>query len=407
MRFIPTVRRSRKSVVESLLATALLGLLACSDRTLTSRALEPTPAKVPEVAATVIGPKQVVFDTRSGCELVDIPDAPARAFRDDRGLTHLIASHWVARAQIGPDLDHLRRDCHVIYRSPKDPDPSHFQYNNWLYSFYTEDGRRIAALVHSEFDADEIPGLCATPKDSNNCWWNTVTFAESLDGGFSFKPPVPPSNLIAAVPYRYVVGNRDSAYGYTEPSNIVKVGGLYYALINNWPYKDQKYGPCLIRTSDLHDPGSWRAWDGTDFVILFANPYRASVAKPAEHVCEPVYPGSADTLVQHAGTGNFISTQLATDDRFRGPPGFYIESSRDLTHWSKPSLLVSFSDLRTADGPGKWTYGYDSLIDPSSADRNFSTVSDEPYFYYVRMDGDHPPYSRVLFRRKIRLQFGQ
>jgi len=120
-----------------------------------------------------------------------------------------------------------------------------------------------------------------------------------------------------------------------------------------------------------------------------------------------MYPGSADTLVQHIGTGNFISTQLAPDDRFGGPPGFYIESSRDLIHWSKPSLLVAYSELRTADGPGKWTYGYDSLIDPTSTDRNFSTVSDEPYFYYVRMDGDHPPYSRVLFRRQIRLRFSK
>jgi DNA-binding response OmpR family regulator/S1-C subfamily serine protease len=50
------------------------------------------------------------------------------------------------------------------------------------------------------------------------------------------------------------------------------------------------------------------------------------------------------------------------------------------------------------------TYGYDSLLDPDSTDRNFSTVSDTPYLYYVRMDGNHPPYVRALFRRRVRLQ---
>jgi hypothetical protein len=31
------------------------------------------------------------------------------------------------------------------------------------------------------------------------------------------------------------------------------------------------------------------------------------------------------------------------------------------------------------------------------------TITDAPYLYYVRMDGNHPPYQRVLFRQKIKL----
>lgn len=366
----------------------------------------PAPPAPPVVSASVTGPRQTVFDTRNSCEQIDIPDAPARAFRDDRNIVHLIATHYVARAALGPNLNQVKHDCRVVYRSPKDPDPSHFQDNNWLYSFYTEDGRRIAALVHSEYDADEIPKMCATPKDPNNCWWNTVTFAQSLDGGYSFAVPAPPKNLVAAIPYRYVVGNRASAYGYNTPTNIMKIGGFYYALFNDWPYKAQKYGPCVVRTSDVFSPGSWRAWDGKDFTIRFADPYRENVAKPEEHVCEPVLAGAAESLVLHAETGNFISTQYAPDNRFGGPAGFYIQASRDLMHWSKPTLLAKLSELQATDGPGKWTYDYVSLIDPTSTDRNFATVSDHPYMYYVRSDGIHPPYVRVLFRRQVSLHFG-
>jgi hypothetical protein len=398
-------------IVEILWAPALLALISSLflgylfnvwPRTPAAGAI---PAAVPTLSGEVIGAAQVVFNTRDACEEIDIPDQAARAFRDDRGTVHLIASHYVARAMIGPSLDEVSHNCHVIYSSPRDPNPSNFQDNNWLSSFYSPDGRRIVALVHSEYDADEIPGMCATPNDTNNCWWNTVTFAESVDGGYSFKVPAPPQNLVAALPYRYVVGNRAGAYGYFGPTNIMKVGGFYYSLINEWDYKAQKSGACLIRTSDVFDPRSWRAWDGKGFNVHFADPYRETIEKPEELVCEPVLTVAVDGLLQHPRSGNFIVTQLIPDDRF-GPPGFYVQASHDLMHWSTPSLLVKFNDLLVADGPGKWTYAYVSLLDPASTDRNFSTVSDTPYVYYVRSDTD-PPYGRVLFRRQVKLEFGR
>jgi len=33
------------------------------------------------------------------------------------------------------------------------------------------------------------------------------------------------------------------------------------------------------------------------------------------------------------------------------------------------------------------------------------TITDSPYLHYVRMDGNHPPYQRVLFRQKIKLNW--
>jgi len=51
------------------------------------------------------GSTVAVFDTgKDSCEQIDIPDAAARAFRDDKGTVHLIASHYVTRAGLGPTL---------------------------------------------------------------------------------------------------------------------------------------------------------------------------------------------------------------------------------------------------------------------------------------------------------------
>ena len=54
---------------------------------------------------------------------------------------------------------------------------------------------------------------------------------------------------------------------------------------------------------------------------------------------------------------------------------------------------------------GNWSYAYFSLIDPKSTDSSYMTITDSPYLYYVRMDGDHPPYQRILFRQKIKLDW--
>src|SRR3546814_2847757 len=71
----------------------------------------------PRVVVPLDGPEQTVFDwSRDACETWDVPDVPARAFRDAGGTVHLIASHNVNRASIGSNLDTLRRDCTVIFK---------------------------------------------------------------------------------------------------------------------------------------------------------------------------------------------------------------------------------------------------------------------------------------------------
>jgi len=358
----------------------------------------------PKLSAAFVGSAQPVFDSHQGCDDLDIPDQPPRAFRDDQNDVHLIASHYVVRAMVGPTMDTVKHDCRVIYRSPEDPDPSHFQHRNWLTSFYGVKGRGIAVLVHSEFEADKVPGMCATPNDTNSCWWNTVTFASSEDNGYTFHVPKPPRNLVASLPYPYAIGNRASAYGYESPTNILKVNDFYYALVNDWPYKAQQYGPCLIRTADVFDPGSWRAWNGSDFNGRFINPYEETNARAEDHVCPPVFSGAADSLVRHEPTGYFIATQYAPDNRF-GPPGFYLSTSADLIHWSEAVLVAKTSELLAQEGAGNWYYAYFSLIDPASSDRNFSAITSMPYVYYVRFEKNDPPYTRVLFRRQIKIEF--
>src|SRR5438552_160428 len=109
----------------------------------------------------ITGAPQIVFDwSRDACEPRDIPDEPARAFRDDRGVVHLIASHYVSRQATGPSLGQVRHRCAVIMRSAYDRRPQIYSYKEWLFAPYAVGGSDVVALVHDEYHGSEIPGEC-------------------------------------------------------------------------------------------------------------------------------------------------------------------------------------------------------------------------------------------------------
>ena len=75
------------------------------------------------------------------------------------------------------------------------------------------------------------------------------------------------------------------------PSSILKdprSGYLYVMALANWGQNvgAQEGGQCLLRTKDITDPGSWRAWNGSGFsVSVNASPVVAPVPDPDAHTC--------------------------------------------------------------------------------------------------------------------------
>jgi hypothetical protein len=71
------------------------------------------------------GPPELVFDwTTSRCEDYDLPDVPARAFRDADGQVQLLASNDTNRRSVGPDFDHLVHDCTPAMPPAQSADPA-------------------------------------------------------------------------------------------------------------------------------------------------------------------------------------------------------------------------------------------------------------------------------------------
>jgi hypothetical protein len=334
------------------------------------------------------GPEETVFDwTVDACELWDIPDSPPRAFRDGHGNVRLIAANATNRFMVGRSLDTLEHRCRIALPSANDADPGKFDDKAWIGATYAN-GNTVYALAHQEYQGHTHPGMCSSG-EYEKCWYNSITFAASRDGGATFQPPTPPAHLVASVPYRY---EQDAGpYGLFEPSNIVRnpKDGHYYVLVRAEAFADQRYGSCLLRTRNLSDPRSWRAWDGDGFNVRFENPYQPRGVAVSDHLCTPVAPaeiaGMSSSLTYSTYYEKFLLVGNAAGQGGPRPPhGFYFSLSDDLLEWSPRKLIREVEFLWTYRCGDRDPVLHPSVIDPDSRSRNFSTVDERAYLYFVR-----------------------
>lgn len=364
-------------------------------------------SKLPPLA--LVGPEQTMFDyTEDACSPIDMPDAPARAFRDAAGQVHLIASHYVTRAMVGPTLDEVRHDCRRVMVSALDADPARFDDREWITAPYTTDGRTVYALVHNEYQGYKHVGQCNI-KELLKCWLNSITLARSTDGGRTFTHAPPPNHLVAAVPYRY---EPDSGpYGLFQPTNIVRGrdDGHYYAMIHAEAYGAQKVGSCLIRTARLDDPTSWRAWDGQEFSVRFVNPYRSDAVEG--HVCEPVSFEQIAAMTHSLTFNTYLDRYVLLSPAGAPGPGgrgtvfgLYYSTSSNLIDWTPRRLIREASLTPTYECGDMNPVGYPSLIDSESTSRNFETTGRTPWLYFTRFHYRHcePLLNRDLVRVRVR-----
>lgn len=347
-----------------------------------------TPSATAAPAASVSGPEQMVYDySRSACGYDHIPDLPVRALREAGGNVSLSMSHWTNRRLSGGLLSSLLSSCDVTASSLEDPDPAAWADRQWIASPYTTDGKHAVALVHDEYQGSTHPGQC--PSGSyEKCWYNALTLATSENGGRTWSAPR--HRAVATLPYRYQpdAGTR----GYAQPSNIVRspTDGYYYATFLAFASGAQARGTCVIRTQNLDDPKSWRAWNGRSFSIAFMDPYRQS-DDPAKHVCKPLDYSAVGEMTQSLTYSTYFGKFMLVGeskvyDRRAGKhvTGVYFSLSTDMVRWTTRQLVLStefpWSHTCSAGDP----LSYPSVVDPASTSRSFETVGRTAQLYLTR-----------------------
>jgi hypothetical protein len=379
----------------------------------------------PIIKGALDGSRTAIFESpKDSCNPNDVPDAMARAFRDYTGTVHFSSASSDLFQSLGPTLVSVQHSCKRAFHSANDTNPADFNDQVWIDSFYTLNGKAIAALAHTEYHGWAIQGECHVQGNNqySACEYDSDTYHISEDGGYHFVSFKAPKNFLAGIPYKYEIDR--GPMGYSVDTNIIEFGGWYYAVATAWtwpPNCSGQTGPhrCLVptggaplRTTNVFDPTSWRTWNGKDFSVSFVDPYLGPVSNPESHVYTPVpYMGFVNAINVYQPTDPSVPSVVVATlwdywDNELGPPGLYLTTSTDLVNWTKPRLVVTLKNLLAEDPKGNWLYAYFSLIDPSAPDLNFSIIGDHPYLYYVRLDNNNSE-NRILFRRRITLTLTQ
>jgi hypothetical protein len=369
------------------------------------------PAAALELRASV--PADAVAETvfsSGACETWDTPDSPARAWRAADGTVRLIAAHVRNRVAEAPTLDGpFARGCSVVFAGGRRDDPAAHDDHQWLVSPWSPDGRTVYGIVHDEFHGHRRPDLCPAAAYMA-CWRNVLAFTRSEDGGRSFDRP---ARFLAGLPYRYD-GLRGRRQGLFAPSNVVSDGPHRYVFAFAEAQGAQPRGVCLLRTDDVSDPASWRAWDGEGFSVRMPDPYAREVDDPAAHACAPIDPAglpfTVSSVVRHRDSGLWLAVMSGRRaERPGGAPrtGIWASSSPDLVTWSAPRLVLEAPILTSRDcAVAREAVYYPSVLDPDARTRNFEDADGTAHLFLTRMSLDdrcRPGPDRDLIRLPLEI----
>ena len=293
-----------------------------------------------------------------------------------------------AYASFGPDFDTLARSCTPTLVSVDDPTAASFLNQSWLSTVY-RDGDTFHAIVHNEFHDPVHPNCKAgDTSPANPCWYNALTYATSNDGRVFIQPA--PDHVVAGPPQVWdASGPRaPGPYGTFSPSNVLlRDDGYHYAMFFTIPDRDDppRRGSCVMRTADLADPASWRAWDGRAYALAMPSPYAPSATGIP---CTIVLPGGIE--------GSLTFNTYLDRYLYVGATGWIIEGaltcgvlyslSEDLITWTPPRLLKA-APTPIPPCPSGTNVGreyYPSLIDHDEPGVNFERTGRTPFLYYMR-----------------------
>jgi len=150
-----------------LVCVLALGLSACQAAPATPpptpEATAPTTIAPPTAAQSVSAPTARIlgepravytFDTDK-CNDHTFADLPARAIRMADGTIELYLSSATSYRMAGPDFNSLKVDCSPVFASERDRNPADYNWEEWMGSPYTLDGKTVYAIIHQEYHGDQ------------------------------------------------------------------------------------------------------------------------------------------------------------------------------------------------------------------------------------------------------------
>ncbi len=385
--------RSARSFVRDLAAlVAVIALSGCG-----SDSTAPPPSPHAGDLSITLGPPEIVFRWATDrCADYDLPDGPARLIRLGNGSVLLVDSNDpVYYVSTGADFSSLRRNCAPVLTAADRTAPETYENREWVWSPYRV-GNVIHTLIHNEYH-DPLVANCAPGNTGagNPCWYNSITYAVSSNDGATFTKPSPPSHVVAPAPLRWdptIPGANVEPQGYFEPSNIIqRPDGYYYSVffVLSAPASPPRRGVCVMRTTTLGDPTSWRAWDGNGYNLRMESPYQTGASVPT---CTLVSTSDARGSLTY---NTYLKRYMLAGTTVRvmgGRPvcGFFYTLSADLITWDSIAPFkegfVPWAPCRPSDGTNAGIDLYPSIVDHDDQTINLERPGQTPYVYYTHFN---------------------
>jgi hypothetical protein len=198
------------------------------------------------------------------------------------------------------------------------------------------------------------------------------------------------------VPYK--VNNTQLASGWAGPSNFFKnprePGFFYVAVVNRNTVGLQPAGICFMRTRDLTDPSSWRAYGGgVSYNVSFASPFTIAPGTESAHICTVANlpPCTPHGVVYSVYLELFVITIdcLSVDG---SSTWMGMSTSPDLVTWTPAVEFYSQKDLPPNVAKNVTSMTYASFIDPSQAEAgNFGAIGQDPSLFWASIG--HSPFT--------------
>jgi hypothetical protein len=380
--------------------------------------IDRSPARYKYTTGSVSYAEKVFDWSNNKCEDLDLPDTPARAFKDDSNKIQLLAVHYKAYRNIGNTFSSLSHDCDngLVFTSDNESIPDNYNNMEWLSAPFTLEGHYIYNIIHNEYhyNSDWVSNM-----------YTTLTLASSSNRGRTYSHAAPRGHLVFSLPFKWDMsptgprGNPPAWYGVGFTSNIIGREGYYYmfATTHYWDNTQQQWigGTCVFRTPDFRIANSWRGWNGTSFAAQSVDPYSYTGNPPPpspQNTCTPFSSAangwtngmSISSITFNSALNQWLAVGFYDHPSDKSLNGFYYITTTDsnFLNWSAPQRLMYSSWGNTNRNNIEPQIFYPSLIDHNAVTRNFEDSGASPYLYFTR-ENNMPSNDRDLLRIQIQL----
>ena len=238
-----------------------------------------------------IAPETVPFDwSVHKCTNDDIPDQPARAFREANGTINFVDTHHTMWRFTTTNLTTLTRRCSpVMMNSHNNTDPAMYDDKEWIGATWTSDGTTVYGFTHSEYQGyRHAPGgycICSgepfTDKAEVLAERDHARHVDQRRVDLLAHDAPEPSGRRLPDP----VGARQRPAGLLPASHIVRgQDGWHYMMARVMGGPSRLAPACCARGTSPTRLLARVEW--VRFTVTFPSPY-LNTLDPAQHVCQP------------------------------------------------------------------------------------------------------------------------